>query len=106
MPEITFILPDGSEKKAELVAGLSLMEVAVKNGIEQIEARCGGVCACASCHCYVDSPWAETLPQKDELEEEMLELAHAPKDSSRLSCQVPLDASMDGLIVTVPHEQA
>ncbi|MEO0410727.1 MAG: hypothetical protein AAF221_02650 [Pseudomonadota bacterium] len=106
MAEITFVLPDGSETKAELKPGMSLMEVAVKSGIEQIEARCGGACACASCHCYVEAPWADKLPEQDELEAEMLEMAHARKDSSRLSCQVPLGASMDGLVVHVPAEQA
>lgn len=106
MAEITFILPDGSKQQAELIPGMSLMEIAVKNGIEQIEARCAGACACASCHCYVESPWAEKLPTKDELEIDMLEMAHEPRDSSRLSCQVPLTASMDGLVVSVPDAQA
>lgn len=106
MANITFMLPDGSKTDAELVPGASLMEVAVKNGIEQIEARCGGACACASCHCYIEPPWADKLPPKDELEEDMLEMAHERKATSRLSCQVSLDASFDGLLVEVPSEQA
>ncbi len=103
MPDIRFVERSGDERLVSADAGLSLMKAAVNNGIEGIEAVCGGVCACATCHCYVDQAWYDRLPQPDELEDEMLnETSAERRANSRLSCQIKLTDELDGLLVTIP----
>lgn len=83
--------------------GMSLMKAAVNNGVDGIAAVCGGVCACATCHCYVDEDWLDRLPDPEELEDEMLDETGAERrPNSRLSCQIKLDDTLDGLRVTIP----
>lgn len=106
MPNITFILKDGSEKIIDAALGLSLMEVAVKEGIEAIEGACGGGLACATCHLYVHPDFkAKTMPEDDEIsedEEDMLDLAFDVRDTSRLCCQVIVTEELEGLRVAMP----
>ena len=106
MPKINFIFKDGSEKKVEAPLGLSLMEVAVKEGFDAIEGACGGGLACATCHLYVHPDFKDkTMPEGDEIsedEEDMLDLAFDVRDSSRLCCQIIVDKDMDGLTVAMP----
>ena len=103
MAEITFIQPDGQTRRVVAEAGLSVMKAAVTNGVDGIEAVCGGVCACATCHCYVAEDWFGRLPPPDDLEEEMLEETSAERRSnSRLSCQIKVADALDGLLVTIP----
>ncbi|MCI5061272.1 MAG: 2Fe-2S iron-sulfur cluster-binding protein [Alphaproteobacteria bacterium] len=106
MPDITFILKDGTEKKVDAKAGLSLMEVAVKEGIEAIEGACGGGLACATCHLYVHPDFKErTMPEDGEIseeEEDMLDLAFDVRDSSRLCCQIIVGDELEGLKVALP----
>ena len=104
MPKITFILKDGSEKIVEAPVGLSVMEVAVKNGIDAIEGACGGSLACATCHLYVHPDWWDKcLPdgEKSDDEEDMLDLGFDLRKYSRLSCQIMVRDDLDGLIVAM-----
>ena len=105
MPKITFIQPDGTEQTVEIAIGWSVMEGAVRSLVPGIDADCGGACACATCHVYVDPAWAEVLPAKAEMEETMLDFAQDAQPTSRLSCQLRVTSDMDGLIVRVPSSQ-
>jgi 2Fe-2S ferredoxin len=105
MPEVVFILADGSRRTIEAAAGITLMEAAVQNQIPGIIALCGGACACATCHLYVDPTWWPKLPPPEDMEAGMLEAAWQPRGNSRLSCQVHVAAALDGLEVTVPLRQ-
>ena len=105
MPKITFIQPDGAEQTVEIAVGWSVMEGAVRSLVPGIDADCGGACACATCHVYVDPAWAAALPAKAEMEETMLDFAQDAQPTSRLSCQLRVTSDMDGLIVRVPPSQ-
>jgi ferredoxin, 2Fe-2S len=105
MVTVTFIESSGKEKTVESPEGSTLMEAAVKNGVGGILAECGGACTCATCHVYVDEAWADKVGGASGDEEEMLTLAIDPQPSSRLSCQISLNAELDGLVVRVPVAQ-
>ncbi len=105
MPRITFIDPDEGEHVVDIPLGWSLMEGAVRNLVPGIDADCGGACACATCHVYVDPKWIAALPPKGEMEETMLDFALATAPNSRLSCQVRVTSDMDGLILRIPIDQ-
>ena len=81
------------------------MEAATSNDVPGIDADCGGACACATCHIYVDQQWAEVVGAASELEAEMLEVAEGVKTNSRLACQMNITEEMDGLVVTTPESQ-
>jgi len=106
MIEVTFISADGTERKVSGNPGDTLMQVATDNGIDEIIAECGGACICATCHCYVADEWSDKLTEAGPIEQSMLEMVLEPKPNSRLSCQIDLDESLDGLVVTLPQEQA
>jgi ferredoxin, 2Fe-2S len=106
MPTITFITPTGERRTVETESGKSVMEAAVNALVPGIDADCGGACACATCHVYVDPEWAERLDAPASLEVDMLECAHNPDERSRLSCQVKVRDDMDGLVVYLPEHQA
>ena len=106
MVKVTFVEPDGSERALEGDVGFSVMEVAVRNGVAGIDADCGGACACATCHVYVDPEWFGTVGAPGDMEKDMLEFAGEPRETSRLSCQIRLTAALDGLKVTVPESQS
>ncbi len=105
MPKITFIQPDGSAQVVEAQSGMTVMETAKKNDVEGIEAECGGACACATCHVYVDEAWREAVGGPTEMEEDMLDFAFEVQPTSRLSCQIKVTDALDGLIVRVPGKQ-
>lgn len=106
MTTVTYVTADGDEIKATGKPGISVMQLAIDEGIDGIVAECGGGCACATCHCYVDERWAEQVGPANEFEDEMLDgTACERRDSSRLSCQIVLTEDMDGLIVHLPEEQ-
>ncbi len=106
MPKITFLLKDGSEKIIDAPVGLSLMEVAVKEGIEAIEGTCGGGLACATCHLYVQPEFKDiTMPDDGEIsedEEDMLDLAFDVRPQSRLCCQIIVSDELENMVVAVP----
>ena len=105
MPKIKYIDDSGKEHDADVPAGWSLMEGAVKNLVPGIDADCGGACACDTCHVYVDPDWLAKLPPKQEMEETMLDFAQEVKPNSRLSCQIAVTPELDGLIVRTPKTQ-
>ena len=105
MPKITFIQPDGAEQIVEAQTGMTVMEAAKKHDVEGIEAECGGACACATCHVYVDDAWREAVGGPSEMEEDMLDFAFDVRPTSRLSCQIKVTDALDGLTVRVPEKQ-
>lgn len=105
MAKITFIEFDGNEHVVEASPGLSVMEAAVKNNVPGIDADCGGACACATCHVYLDQPWAEKVPAASEMERDMLEFAPHAESTSRLACQIKIDEALDQLVVRLPESQ-
>ena len=105
MPKITYIDFKGNEKTIDVDNGLSVMEGAIQNNIPGIDADCGGGMACATCHVYVKDEWFDKLPQKEDGEEDMLDMAFEPKTNSRLSCQLTVSDELDGLIVDIPSKQ-
>jgi len=105
MAKITFIQHNGSEQTVEGQAGMTVMETAVKNMVPGIDADCGGACACATCHVYVDPAWLAALPPKTDIEEAMLDFAQAAAPNSRLSCQIRVTSDLDGLVVRLPVSQ-
>ncbi|MGF1551959.1 MAG: 2Fe-2S iron-sulfur cluster-binding protein [Paracoccaceae bacterium] len=105
MPTITYIEHDGTEHQVEVAEGLTLMEGAVKNDVPGIDADCGGACACSTCHAYVDPAWVGRLPEKQDMEIDMLDFAHEPKENSRLTCQVTVTPDLDGLVLRLPEKQ-
>ena len=105
MPKITYIEHSGKSHKIEVANGLTVMEGAIQNNIPGIDADCGGSCACATCHVYVNEDWIDKLPAKEDGEEDMLDMAFEPKNNSRLSCQLIVSDELDGLEVNIPSKQ-
>lgn len=101
MPKITFITPNGERHDVEVENGYSVMEGAINNNIEGIVAECGGACACATCHSYIDEAWVSKLAEMDDMEDSMLDAAFERKDNSRLTCQIEVSDELDGLVVHV-----
>ena len=105
MAKITFIQPDGTSQTVEGDNGMTVMETAKKNLIAGIEAECGGACACATCHVFVDEGWIEKTGKPQQMEEDMLDFAFDVRPTSRLSCQIKVSDALDGLVVRVPEKQ-
>jgi 2Fe-2S ferredoxin len=97
--KVTFVQLDGVEKTiTDGEVGESLMELARANGVEGILGDCGGGCACATCHVYVDEPWMEVVGKPDDIEDMTLDMvSDVHKANSRLCCQIRLTPEMDGL---------
>ena len=106
MTKITFQTVDGTRYDLDASDGTTAMENAVRNDVPGIEAECGGACACATCHVYVDDAWTETVGTPEPMEEDMLDFAFDVRPSSRLSCQIKVRDELDGLVVRVPERQA
>jgi 2Fe-2S ferredoxin len=105
MAKITYIENGGAEHHVDVPNGISVMDGAKRFTIPGIEGDCGGACACATCHVYVEEGWFERLPPPEELEQAMLDFAFDVKPNSRLSCQIRVDDSLDGLVVRTPPRQ-
>ena len=105
MPKIVFTEPGGGRREIDAPLGITLMEAARQHGVQGVVAQCGGACACATCHVYIEHSWLARLEPREEMEECMLEIAWEPRDNSRLSCQIHVTADLDGLQVTVPQRQ-
>src|SRR5262245_32109359 len=103
MAKITYIEFNGTEHVVDVKPGLTVMEGAVKNNVPGIDADCGGACACATCHVYVDPAWANRTGEKNAMEESMLDFADNVESNSRLSCQIMVSDALDGLIVRMPE---
>ncbi|HEY8581023.1 MAG TPA: 2Fe-2S iron-sulfur cluster-binding protein [Beijerinckiaceae bacterium] len=105
MPKITFVDHAGQSRTVEAEVGSTVMEAAIRNDIPGIEAECGGACACATCHVYVDEAFADKLPKAESMEEDMLDFAYDVRPTSRLSCQIRVTDEIDGLTVQTPEQQ-
>ena len=96
----------GTARTVEAELGSTVMEVAIRNNIPGIEAECGGACACATCHIYVDEAWREKVGGPSPMEEDMLDFGYDVRPNSRLSCQIKVTDDLDGLVVSTPDKQA
>jgi len=105
MPKITYVEFSGTEHAIEVKAGLTVMEGAVKHNVPGIDADCGGACACATCHVYVDAAWTDKVGSPSAMEESMLDFAENVQTNSRLSCQIKVTDALDGLVVRMPESQ-
>ena len=105
MPKIIYKDYQGSSRTIEVESGLSVMEGAIQNEIPGIDADCGGSMACATCHVYVDDKWFKKIPNAEDAENDMIDMAFEPKKNSRLSCQIIVNDELDGLEVTTPEKQ-
>ena len=105
MVKITYIEFHGARHDVDATPGVSVMEAARQHAVPGIDADCGGACACATCHVYVDPAWAALTGSCSDTEEAMLEAARDVERNSRLSCQMRIIAAWDGLIVHTPKSQ-
>ncbi|MFC4625167.1 2Fe-2S iron-sulfur cluster-binding protein [Daeguia caeni] len=107
MTRIIFVSADGSMRtEVDADNGASVMEAAIRNGVPGIDAECGGACACATCHVYVDEAWVDIVGHPESMEEDMLDFAFDVRPNSRLSCQIRVKNELDGLVVQVPERQS
>jgi len=105
MTKIKYIEYDGTEHLVDVKPGLSVMEGAVKNNVPGIDADCGGACACATCHVFVDPAWTSKTGKRNDSEACMLDFAEGVQDNSRLACQIKVTEELDGLVVRMPKSQ-
>jgi 2Fe-2S ferredoxin len=105
MPKITYVDHAGTARTVEGDVGSTVMEAAIRNNVPGIDAECGGACACATCHVYVDAAWAEVVGPAEAMEQDMLDFASDVRATSRLCCQIRITAELDGLSVTTPARQ-
>lgn len=106
MVKVTYIEFDGREHAIDAQAGISLMENAVANGVDGIEAQCGGNAYCATCRVFPEPEWRDRLGERNELEKPMLEDVGEAKSAARLSCQITVTEELDGLVVRLPESQS
>ena len=106
MTKLTFITHGGERYDIDAANGATAMETAIRNSVPGIDAECGGACACATCHVYVDPDWTEAVGEPEAMEEDMLDFAFEMKPNSRLSCQIKIREALDGLILRIPSRQS
>jgi 2Fe-2S ferredoxin len=105
MAKIHFIEHNGTERVVDAETGESVMLAAINNGVPGIDADCGGACACATCHVFVDERWLEKVGPVNDCEDGMLNISSDRRANSRLACQIEVSDALDGLIVTTPEFQ-
>lgn len=105
MTKITYLEHNGTARTVDLPDGVSLMDGALRHAIPGIDGDCGGACACATCHVYVDDEWLTKLSPMSELERGMIAYATDVNANSRLACQIKVSPALDGLIVRTPADQ-
>ena len=105
MAKIRYIEHNGKKHEIDVANGFSVMEGAVQNNVPGIDADCGGSCACATCHVYVNEEWFGKIPKKESAEEDMIDMAFEPNKFSRLTCQITVTDELDGLVVKMPSKQ-
>jgi len=97
MPRVLFIGADGERNELEVSAGVLLMEAALENSVAGIVAECSGACACATCHAFVADAWVDKLPAISVMEDSMLDAVSDRRANSRLTCQIEMNESLDGI---------
>ena len=105
MGKITFVMPDGSRREVEAAPGETLLAIAQRHGISELEGACEGAMACSTCHIIVDKEWFSSFPEPSEDEDDMLDFACGLALTSRLGCQIEFKLELDGLVVSVPNER-
>lgn len=105
MPTVTFIAFDGTRHPVQVPAGTTLMQAATEHGVPGIDGDCGGHCACATCHVYIEAPWSGQTGTRTTVENDMLNFSAGLRDSSRLACQISLTDTLDGIEVHMPEGQ-
>jgi 2Fe-2S ferredoxin len=105
MAKITYVEHGGTEHTVDVSDGMSVMEGALRYTVPGIDGDCGGACACATCHVYVEGNWMEKLPAMNDLERDMLDFAFDVRENSRLACQIKMSHALDGLVVRTPARQ-
>jgi 2Fe-2S ferredoxin len=107
MVQVVYVAHDGEQTELNVQEGWTLMQAAVSNGVDGIEAECGGACCCATCHVYVDDQFLDKIPAASEQEDGMLEeVVTARRSNSRLACQIKVTSQLDGMIVRTPEAQS
>jgi 2Fe-2S ferredoxin len=106
LPKVTYVEADGTAHTVEVDPQLSLMEGSILNEVPGIIGLCGGICSCATCHCYIGGEWAAKLSPPSEGELAMLERASDRRPESRLGCQVVVTEALDGIVVGLPSHQS
>jgi ferredoxin, 2Fe-2S len=104
MPKLIVTTRDGVVQELDGQAGLSVMEIIRDGGVDELLALCGGCCSCATCHVYVDGEFAVKIAPMGEDENDLLESSDHRNAASRLSCQIPFTADLDGLKITIAAE--
>src|SRR5262245_50485854 len=102
MAKITYIDSEGTSRTIEGEPGPTVVKTSIKNSVPGIEAECGGACACATCHVYVDEDWRAVVGDPSPMEEDMLDFGFDVRPNSRLSCQIKVSDELDGLVVRTP----
>lgn len=105
MAKITYIEFNGNKRVVDVDPGYSVMQGAINNNVRGVIAECGGACSCATCHVYVDGEWSDRLARKTEEEVAMLDAVVDLRPNSRLSCQIKVTESLDGMVVRLPERQ-
>jgi ferredoxin, 2Fe-2S len=103
MPKITYIEPSGNKAVVDLTEGWTLMQGATTNGVDGMDAECGGSCACATCHCYIESHADQLTPPSDTETNMLANVAAERRANSRLACQIKATVDMDGMVVRLPQ---
>ena len=105
MTKITYIDHEGTEREIDAKNGETVMETAIKNSVPGIDADCGGACACATCHVYVDEAFLDKVGTPQDMEQSMLDFAENVQPNSRLCCQISVSDELEGMRVTTPESQ-
>ena len=105
MVEINFIDHKSERHQVQATVGMTVMEAAVQNRVPGIDAECGGACACATCHVYIEPDWQEAVGPAERMEEDMLDFAFDVRPNSRLSCQIKVTEALNGLVLHTPERQ-
>jgi 2Fe-2S ferredoxin len=105
MVKINFVDHTGEIRSVEADSGVTVMEAAIRNVIPGIDAECGGACACATCHVYIDEAWRDKVGAPLSMEVDLLDFASEVRPNSRLSCQIKVSEQLDGLVVSTPERQ-
>ncbi|MCB1536435.1 MAG: 2Fe-2S iron-sulfur cluster binding domain-containing protein [Rhodoblastus sp.] len=105
MPKIHYVAHDGTDRVVDVAEGETVMRGAILNSVPGIDADCGGECACATCHVYIDAAWKDKVGAPNEQETSMLSFVDSVQDTSRLSCQITVTGALDGLVVHLPESQ-
>jgi ferredoxin, 2Fe-2S len=105
MPAVNFIAADGTTQQVQVSSGTNVMQAARDNDVPGIEGECGGACACATCHCYVDPAWLDKVEPASAVEKGMLDCVIDPEANSRLGCQIQITDQLDGIVIRLPKSQ-